>query len=150
MNGILLSLQLIWAQKSGKCVLEVLFVAPDDHTDDEDDVGCAHDHHSGNGSPISRTNYPFYDSQVIDSKAEPTDHYCDTNSQAIHECESLSLDDSASQANGESTLSANSGSSSPTKRYPGVARLSLRTSHSSPATNITNCDTNSRIETLIE
>lgn len=131
--------------------MEVVFVATDDQTEDEDSV----DEQLISGSTISCGNYPFYDSRVIDSKPEETNHYCDNSNQAVNESECLSLSDSASQANGEATaLSGNSVSSSPTKRYPGVARLSLRACQTCPTADgllvNQNCETNSKIETLIE
>ena len=138
-------------KKSGKCVLEVVFVAPDEQTDDEESVG-ANDDELIQGMGISGGNYPFYDSQVIDAKSIESDHYY--NSETINETESL--DDSASQAN-ETVVSV---SSTPTKRYPGVAKLSLlsnlknitindnKTNDNSNET--TNCVNNHKIETLID
>ncbi|CAG2105252.1 unnamed protein product [Medioppia subpectinata] len=101
----------ILSNQSGECVLEVVFVAPDEQTDDEEYVGCADGDQVITGLGISGGNYPFYDSQVIDANAiESNDYY---NNQTINETESL--DGSASQAN----ETIGSVSSSPTKRYPG-------------------------------
>ena len=137
--------------KSGKCVLEVVFVAPDEQTDDEESV-VGTDEEVITGLGISGGNYPFYDSQVIDAKSIESDHYY--NSETINETESL--DGSASLAN-EPTLSV---TTSPTKRYPGVAKLSslsrlenitINGNKINDNSNQTNCiNSNHKIETLIE
>ena len=129
----------------------MIFIAPDEQTDDEESVGGT-DEEVITGLGISGGNYPFYDSHVIDVKSLESDHYY--NSETINETESL--DGSASQAN-EPIASA---TTSPTKRYPGVAKLSslskletisINDNKINDNSNQSNCvNSNHKIETLIE
>ncbi|XP_054164122.1 Golgi-associated PDZ and coiled-coil motif-containing protein-like [Oppia nitens] len=109
----------ILSNQMGKCLLEVVFVSPDEPTDDDESVtGYADDEHRRDitGLGINAGNYPFFEPQVIDANdIQCNDCY---NIHANNETESL--DDSVSQVN-ETNVSV---VSSPTKRYPGVAKLS--------------------------
>ncbi|CAG2173000.1 unnamed protein product [Oppiella nova] len=138
----------VLANQSGKCVLEVVFVAPDEHTDEEEEYGVSgcgagDDEGISAGVAIGSGSYPYYDHRVIDVRAmNAIESYANDydNRDAINDGTDGSLDGSASQTN-ETVGTGGSVSSSPTKRYPGVAKLKpLMSANSVRVTNDGKCD----------